>query len=587
MGKNKKNKIYLSDNIELMKEWDWEKNTELNLFPQNIPCGSHKKAWWKCSKGHRWYSIISNRAREKNSRGCPYCTNQKVIVGENDLFSTCPTLAKEWNYKRNKEQKPDRFMSGSHKKVWWICKKGHEWLAQIKSRASGVGCPYCSGKKVLYGYNDLETKYPNIAREWHPFKNGELKPTEITHGSGKKIWWMCKYGHEWESTVCNRTKGKGCPICSSRRKTSFPEQAIFYYVKQAFPSARNRYKEMFDKSSMELDVFIPEINVGIEYDGKVFHSKEENRIRDAKKYEICKNKGVILIRITDKMQTEVIINCDNKITIPKVDDFCLNYAISKLLFKLNKKVDVDVARDKANILKFLTAFDGSLEEKYPELAEEWNYEKNSFMPNSIHPGSNEKVWWKCKECGHEWKTSPAERSGRDKTGCPICARKVGGQKRMRINLLKNGSAVEKGSFLLDEWDYDKNEISPDFISSTSTKKVWWKCKKCGYNWKTSIEHRIKRHSSCPCCRNQVVVPGINDLQTKNPILAREWDNERNLIKPTEITPGSGKVFYWVCSRCGNKWKATLASRNKGSGCPRCAMDKRKNKNFLNKNKEHL
>jgi hypothetical protein len=284
-----------------MAEWDWEKNNELNISPFSVPCGSHKVVWWKCSKGHSWDSIVSNRARNKNSRGCPFCAGQKSIVGKNDLCTTHPNLAKEWNYAKNGDYLPEQYMGGSHKKVWWICEKGHEWYAQIKSRANGVGCPYCANKQVLKGYNDLETTHPELALDWHPTKNELLKPDEITYGSGKKVWWVCKNGHEWEASVCNRTKGEGCPICSSRRRTSFPEQAIFYYVKKVFPDAISGYKDIFDKGSMELDIYIPQLKIGIEYDGKLYHNKDRNRLNDAKKYTICRNHGISLIRITDNM----------------------------------------------------------------------------------------------------------------------------------------------------------------------------------------------------------------------------------------------------------------------------------------------
>ena len=569
-----KEKQYVSDNAQLMAEWDWEKNNELNISPNSLSYGSHKDVWWKCAKGHRWHSIVSNRARL--GRSCPYCAGQKPIIGENDLCTTHPELIKEWHPTKNRDSLPEHYMGGSHEKVWWLCEKGHEWSAQIKSRASGVGCPYCAGKKVLVGFNDLQTKFPELAKEWHETKNGQLTPTQITYGSGKSVWWKCKNGHEWSAAVCNRTIGRGCPVCASRRRTSFPEQAIFYYIKQAFPDAINGYKEAFDKGSMELDIFIPQINVGIEYDGKAFHSETHNRIRDAKKYRICKSKGIMLIRITDKIQYEIMTNCDHKIEIPKADDFHLSYAISKLLFKLNKPARVDVAASRLDILKYLTSFDNSLEEIFPELAQEWHYDKNGFQPSNIHPGSCEKVWWKCKKCGHEWKTSPSERTGRDKTGCPICSRKEAAKKKVQTTSEKKGSIAEKAASLLDEWDYAKNEISPDMISWTSSKRVWWKCKKCGYNWQTTINHRVVRQSGCPCCKNRVVVVGINDLVTTNPKLIEEWNYDKNSIHPTEITAGSGKRVWWLCSVCGHEWEAIIESRNQGRGCPQCTIQKRKN-----------
>ncbi len=495
----KKEKRYVSDNAQLMAEWDWEKNDEQGIYPDRITCGSGIKAGWKCDKGHKW-------------------------------------------------------------------------VAQISSRFHGVGCPYCSNRKVLCGYNDLTTTHPQVASEWHPTKNGAITPSTVTFGSGKKVWWQCRNGHDWEATINNRVKGRGCPICSSRRRTSFPEQAIFYYVKQVFPDAINSYRNLFEKSSMELDIYIPQLKVGIEYDGKAFHRSDKNRIRDAKKYSLCKEKGVILIRITDRTETELITNCDYKIVIPEANEQHLNNAIAHLLFKLQRPLEVNIRNDRLKILEYLSNADHSLQDVFPEIAAEWHAEKNAQLtPSMFHPGSNEKVWWQCSECGYEWQTKIIERTGKDKTGCPKCSRKKGAKKFSDYVLSKQGSVAEKAPHLLTEWDYEKNECLPDELSSTSGKRVWWKCPKCGYNWQAPIIHRTSRNHQCPCCSNQVVVTGVNDLSTTHPHLASEWNPTRNHIMSTEVQYGTNKKYWWTCGVCGYEWEASPSNRSKkGSGCPCCS-----------------
>lgn len=63
--------------------------------------------------------------------------------------------------------------------------------------------------------NSLSTLNPELANQWHPTKNGSLTPLDFTPGSSKKVWWLCKKApdHEWESSIKNRTKGRGCPMC--------------------------------------------------------------------------------------------------------------------------------------------------------------------------------------------------------------------------------------------------------------------------------------------------------------------------------------------------------------------------------------
>ena len=113
----KKEKRYVSDNAQLMAEWNWEKNTELNFDPSQLTLGSNKKVWWKCSKGHEWQSTINNR---NIGQGCPYCSGRYAVKGVNDLQTVNPTLAKDWNYEKNSGLTPTNVMPKSNKKVYQL-----------------------------------------------------------------------------------------------------------------------------------------------------------------------------------------------------------------------------------------------------------------------------------------------------------------------------------------------------------------------------------------------------------------------------------------------------------------------------------
>ncbi len=144
-------------------------------------------------------------------------------VNKPPLFVTHPNLVTEWDYSKNNALGvyPDQITYGSAKKVWWICKYGHEWHASINNRTNKSqpqGCPVCSGHQVLVGFNDLATLNPKLASEWHPTKNGHLKPSNVTVSSNKKVWWICAHGHEWQATVNSRTSLQcGCPICAGKK----------------------------------------------------------------------------------------------------------------------------------------------------------------------------------------------------------------------------------------------------------------------------------------------------------------------------------------------------------------------------------
>ena len=154
---------------ELIPEWS-ERN--LPLTPDKITFGSNKRVWWKGACGHEWETSV--KARSKGEK-CPICSGARVIEGINDLATLKPLLAQEWSEKN--ELKPTEVSVASHKKIIWKCKHGHEWEASVKSRTiNGTGCPYCSHNKVLAGFNDLASQYPDIAAEWSD-RNLPLQPT--------------------------------------------------------------------------------------------------------------------------------------------------------------------------------------------------------------------------------------------------------------------------------------------------------------------------------------------------------------------------------------------------------------------------
>ena len=176
-----------------------------------VTVGSGERLLWICSKGHEWEATAVVRSR---GNGCPYCSNRKVLLGFNDLATTNPELAKEVS--PNSKIRAIEVMACSNKKLLWVCSRGHEWESTAAHRSQGRGCPYCSNRKVLLGFNDLATVNPELARDVSP--NSEIKATEVTAGSNKKLLWVCNRGHEWEAVVLNRSStGNGCPYCSNHK----------------------------------------------------------------------------------------------------------------------------------------------------------------------------------------------------------------------------------------------------------------------------------------------------------------------------------------------------------------------------------
>lgn len=414
---------FVEKHPELLEEWD--KNSELNneIDPNECSSSSHIIVHWKCQTcGFEWNSSIKNRT---SGHGCPKCGTQKsrdsfrenLHNNKKSLFYCSPELMNEWNYEKNGDIDPKLIGVKSSKKVWWKCKLGHEWEAQISNRQQGQGCPYCSGRYVLKDINSLIITNPDLASEWHPTRNGNLTPNDVLENSTKVVWWLGKCGHEWEASVHSRNagRGRGCPICSAESRTSFPEQAIYYYVKKLFPDAINGDREVL--GGKELDIYIPSIKVAVEYDGIQWHTIE----KDLEKSNACKKLNITLYRIREK-GLPLVENCVSIIR-ESFDDNGLNQAINDLLSAINKTIDVDVSRDKSEIMNqyIISKKTNSLSVLHPELVLEWNNERNGALtPNMFSVKSSQKVWWKCSKCGNEWKAVISSRSGG--TGCPICGR---------------------------------------------------------------------------------------------------------------------------------------------------------------------
>lgn len=120
--------------------------------------------------------------------------------------------------RKNDGLTPDAVTCHSRQKVWWIDRLGHEWQQEIYSRTALCrGCPFCAGRKVLAGFNDLASTHPALSAQWDWEKNFDLTPQMVMAGNSRKVWWRCEKGHSWQATIASRASGCGCPVCANRK----------------------------------------------------------------------------------------------------------------------------------------------------------------------------------------------------------------------------------------------------------------------------------------------------------------------------------------------------------------------------------
>lgn len=551
---------------DLLDEWDEIAN---GISTSDVAFGSHKVYKWICHIcNSQFESNIPNRRFGNN---CPYCSNQKVKEGTNDFFTFCVAegrqdLLDEWDYKSN-EIKPNQITKGSSKKVFWICKEcGNSYDSTISHRFAGRSCPFCKDdgrKRVWPGVNDFKTfceqnEAEYLLEEWDYEKN-DCAPSQITYGSTKMIWWKCLRCHtSFKLLPSKRRRGDGCPNCSKYVRTSFREQALFYYISNKYPSAISGYKE----KDLELDIFIPEKRIAIEYDGQEWHQNIE---RDIRKIDECIKRDIMLINVREPNCP--FLDIKNKCNIYQMQDISEEEFERVLLMVLEKldvyNLNVNLDKDRFNIYKLYlgTSYKKSVAFLHPELVDEWDYDSNNGIgPEYFAAGSAKLVSWICKTCGSSYKKAINQRI--KGSACPVCSnRKI----VVGINDL-NTTRPE----LAKEWNYEKNVgLAPTDVTYGCDKSVWWICEK-KHEWQAPVYNR-SNGVGCPYCSNKRVLAGYNDLETAYPNIAKQWNYRKNgNLIPSNISPGSARKVWWIGEKCNHTFYQPVNLRVKGIGCSVCA-----------------
>lgn len=408
-------------------------------------------------------------------------------------------LMRQWDWEANSAAgySPETTTKGSTKKVFWKCEKGHVWQASPNNRSKGQGCPICAGRQVLAGYNDLLTCNPDIAAEWHPTKNSPLTPQAVTAHSHKNIWWKCaQCGHEWETSVSNRSAGKGCPICSLKKQG---QTKVLNLIK-ASGSFADKYPELlaewdYDKNVMSPSTITPNSSTKVWWKcsvcGYTWRTSVSHRTIRRSGCPACKNKVAT-----------------NTNSVKSVRPDLLNY------WDYEKNIDISVDnRRRGNGCPICSGHQlligyNDLATTHPQLCQEWDPTKNGDLtPQKITKGSHKKVWWICPK-GHEYSATVSNRVlGR---GCPICSLEKRSAARNRNRILRQGSLAQTHPDLAAEWNYELNgDLRPDDVTKGSSRKVWWTCPK-GHTYQSTIANRVSGRK-CPVCAGKKIIDGVNDL----------------------------------------------------------------------------
>ena len=471
----------------------------------------------------------------------------KNIPYEESLEYCYPNLVKEWHPIKNGTLLPHDIPYKSVTKVWWYLPYDDpitgkhfdfEWESSLRTRTMlGINCPFITGHAVWRGYNDLETLYPQFAAEWHPIKNGNLKPYEVVAKSNKKVWWYLPYDDlitgkhfdfEWESSINNRVgQNLGCPYLSSK-------------------SLWSGFNDLLTRR--------PDV---------------------ASEWHPSKNGDLTPSDVTCYSHKKVwwYLPYDDLIT-GKHFDFEWECSIAKRTLR----------NFKCPYLSGHAVWRGynDLETLYPQLAAEWHPTKNGDLkPCEVTTKTAKKVWWYFpyddpitgKHFDFEWEDKVVKRVAKN-IGCPYLS----------------GHAVWRGYNDLEtlypqlaaEWHSTKNgKLKPFEVYCRSFKKYWWFLRYSdeesgnvfNFEWKCSVFSRIQSNFKCPYISGYAVWRGYNDLETWFPEIAAEWHPTKNRNKkPYMYAKFSGKKIWWKCKN-NHEWRASIYNRTYlGSNCPICAIE---------------
>lgn len=541
---------------ELAKEWDYEKNYPLK--PEDVTIGSNKIVYWICPICKLSYPAkICNRtapSKRKKTNKCPICLGHIIIPGYNSLKAKFPqVVSDEWDYERNSID-PDTIAPHQNKKYWWKCPNGHSYEASVNNKTSKTGgnCPYCSHQRLAPEFS-LAIANPELAKEWDHSKNTKT-PADVFVNSNTYAWWRCAQGHEWRAKICNRHNGRGCPECSKGRSTSFPEQAIYHFVHNVFADAISGYKH----NGIEIDVYIPSLKMGIEYDGSFYHKTKQKVAKDVAKNIKLNSDGIHLIRIRENgcyamTDTHCIIynyaytsdyKSLNEVIVEVLTYICENAGIT-----YDSVVSIEDVRNK--ILKDIAVIPKGqdLASCNPILAQDWDYDRNyPLTPHMVKPGSDKRLYWICAKCGYKWDAIISSRNRG--SGCAKCSNR---QRYTTQEWIETARKVHGTKYDYSKVDYHNSETPVIII-----------CPIHGEFTQLPSEHLSGK--GCRFCAGQAFHKS-EVLSQIYPHLVDEWDYEKNLAE-YGITPETAFVrkrtkFFWHCNfGKPHSYKASIQDRVK-------------------------
>ncbi len=415
---------------DVAAQWHPSRNV---LEPAQVGAQSKRKVWWQCPEGHEWEAAVGNRTGHRS--GCPYCAGQRAGYG-NDLATLRPDVAQEWHPTLNGQLAPSDVRPGSHRKVWWLCARRHEWPAPVKRRTKGHGCPQCSFRRsvpeVVLAV-ELAELFPGVDPAGETTVGGHRVDVLVPDLS-----LVFEYdGAHWH-----------------RAKAEVDEAKTRRLMAQGYDVVRVRERPL---PALE----VPHLTVA-------------RNPKDMK---------AVVLGALDTAITVVKDECRSGILLAARQRYASHHGL--------------MAVEQARIIASERhAPADNLVRMIPVLAAEWDIAGNLPMrPEHVTRGTSTKVWWRCRTCHHRWTAAVADRWNGH--GCPECKKET--LRRLYQQPKPGRSLLAVAPEVAREWHPTLNgELGPADLSVGSSRRVWWLCAN-GHSYESAVDQRVKVKRPCRSC----------------------------------------------------------------------------------------